>query len=198
MAKHQPKQKTRELRKISVKRQITLYSGLVASLFLVLAIGLLQMRRAHQQAQDAADSLMACRTLSAEILRLRKSPALIEDQPQQHEQLAQRIEGSAINAGISPEQIIRIWPQEPRRLEDTVYKDKATLVVLREVGLDQSTQMLHEMASGPGGVSVKSIRLTAPREQATASDPSRPSDTWNIEATVGYLIYAPIKTSTTP
>jgi hypothetical protein len=79
---------------------------------------------------------------------------------------------------------VRITPQPPRRVEETVYKEKPTHVMLKDVSLQQVGQMVAALLNSDAGLAAKSIRLGAPRSDDTSA-------LWSAELVVTYLIYDP-------
>ena len=140
--------------------------------------------QARKAAELASRDLVECERLAEQIERLRQRPALAGSKELQLTELARRIEGAAKDSQVPPGSIVRIWPQQARRLEDSVFKEKPTQVLLRSVGMPQLIRFLHKLATDGSGLHVKSIRLVAPRDQLA-------DQRWTAEATLTYLVYAP-------
>lgn len=172
-----------------IPRRHLLYA---AMLLAVLLGGLLlshqRLAKAHRAALAAAEDFGQCQRLVHRLEVLSRKPALAGDAEPQLVELTRRIEQAAEAALLAPNTLQRITPEAPRRLGDSVYKEKPTQLLLRQVSLRQLTTFLHGLAAQDAGLEVRSVRLSASREQETA-------DVWSAEVTVAYLIYAPPTTA---
>ena len=142
------------------------------------------MARQKRLARAAAADLAECSRIAVAIGRTRRRPAMASD----HERLAAEtttlIERSARSAGIAGHRLVRIAPQAPRRLGETVYREKPTRVLLKNIALRQLVVLIHSLMSADRGLNVRAIRVTAPRADDTG-------DRWNAEFVATYLIYDP-------
>jgi hypothetical protein len=158
----------------------------------VLAAGLLvmvgcchwQLGAARAAAAAAADDTADCERRVLRIRQLRGKPTLAGLQEVEMTELARKIEQTALAKQIPAQSLLRVSPEAARRLGDSPYKEKPTQLVLRMVTLRQLIGFLHAVSSEGCGLQVKSIRLTAPREQEIG-------DRWTAEVTLTYLVYAP-------
>ena len=82
--------------------------------------------------------------------------------------------------------ILRIGPQPPRRLADSVYLEKPTQVSVRQLTLQQLITFLHDLSDDSSNLWVPSLRI---RSSQVATVAGR----WDAEMTVSYLIYSPIQ-----
>ena len=139
---------------------------------------------ARTTAEDAARSLAACEDLSDQIRRLQHRPDIAGAGELQIDVLAGKIERAGRSAGMSPASVVRIWPEQIRRVSDSVYKAKCTQIVLERITLKQLTTFLHALTVETPRLWVKSINLTAPRGQETGR-------TWGVRVVVSYLIFDP-------
>lgn len=135
-------------------------------------------------ANSAADDLAVCRRLAREVINLDSRPAMAHSQQIHLTELTRHIEQSTKQAKISPNSLVRIWPDPPMRVGDTVYQKKSTQVLFRQVTLRQIITFLHHVASQDGGPKTTQIRLSTPRGDETGNR-------WTAETTLTYLIYAP-------
>jgi len=142
------------------------------------------MARARTTAQHAAADLVECRRMAAAIENRSRQPAKASE----HEQLATEttglIEAATRDADIEPRSLIRISPEPPRRLGDTVYKEKPTQVFLKDITLKQLVGLVHNLLASKNNLEVKALRLAAPRPDDT-------TDNWTAELVLTYLIYDP-------
>ena len=122
--------------------------------------------------------------MAEKIERIAHRPKVAVDGARLAEETTGLIEGAAGAAGIPTAGLKQIVPQSSQRLGDTAYKEKPTLVLLRNVSLGQVTSLVHELIAWTSGLRAKSIRLTAPRPEDTG-------DRWNSDVVVTYLIYEP-------
>lgn len=141
---------------------------------------------ARTEAARVRKELASCDALAARIEQLRTRPNRAGAAEMELSVMAGRIERAAGAAGLAAETIVRIWPEPARRAGDTVYREKPTQVLLREVGRRQLTAFLHALTAGDSELTVRSLRLSAPRER-------QDEDVWNAEVVITYLIYAPAK-----
>jgi len=143
-----------------------------------------RLTEARTAAEGAAAGLAACEDLSDQIRRLQHRPDIAGAGELQIDVLAGKIERAGRSAGMSPAAVVRIWPEQARRVGDSVYKSKSTEIVLERLTLRQLTTFLHTLTVQTPRLWVKSIRLTAPRGQETGR-------TWGVRVVVSYLIFDP-------
>ncbi|MEM8784151.1 MAG: hypothetical protein AAGE65_15050 [Planctomycetota bacterium] len=119
--------------------------------------------------------------------------------------LARLLEGAAQSSGLDAQQIERVWPQPPERLDDSDYVRHATQLVVRGVTLVEALRFLSTLRSGvalgderdtPAAVvsrsrlNVDAVRLVTPRSAATESS-SGVVERWTLEATVSHIAFRP-------
>jgi hypothetical protein len=102
-------------------------------------------------------------------------------------EITQMIDAASQKAKIAPAKLVRITPNPPRRVGESVYKEKPTQILLKEVTLSQVVEMLYDLSQGENPLIPKSIRLTTPRNQDTGN-------LWDGEIVLTYLIYDPPET----
>lgn len=145
--------------------------------------GFMAAKRSYALAAGAdAD---ACREMAAKIDHLSHRPALASDSERLADEIHGLVEKAARSAGIGAQGILRITHEQPQRLGNSAYKEKPTVVAMRNVSLQQLTDMMYGLSSQEKGLSAKVIRLTTPTN-------SEASDLWNAEVAVSYLIYDPM------
>jgi hypothetical protein len=135
----------------------------------------------------AGKDLRDCAKMAAEIERVSRQPALAAEREQLAAETSGAIESAAKAAGIDPKRLVRITPGAPQRIGDTVYKEKPTHVLLKDVTLKELVAMLHGIASSPQCLNPRSLRLAATQREDTGA-------LWTAEVVVSYLIYEPIRT----
>jgi len=164
------------------KATLLLIAGVLAGIVLSWCYG--DMARARGAAKRAAADLVECGRMAAAIENRSRQPAKASE----HEQLAAEttglIETAAKDADIELHSLIRISPEPPRRLGDTVYKEKPTQVFLKDITLKQLVGLVHNLLTSKNNLEVKALRLAAPRPDDTA-------DNWTAELVLTYLIYDP-------
>ena len=139
------------------------------------------------EAAAAEADLVECQRLAGEIRQSSARPALAAERERLASEITGLVERAAQAAGITPDSLGRIAPEPPRRLGDSVYREKPTQVLLRKVTLRQVVTFVHSLLSSDPGLRAPSIRLTAPHEGEAA-------DRWAAEVAVTYLIYDPSRT----
>ena len=164
------------------KATLMIVTGVLLAVVLSWCYG--NMAQAHVAAQRAASDLVECRKMVAAIENRSRQPAKASE----HEQLATEttglIETAARDAGIELGSLVRISPESPRRLGDTVYKEKPTQVFLKNITLKQLVGLVHHLLASKSNLEVKALRLAAPRPDDT-------TDNWTAELVLTYLIYDP-------
>lgn len=164
---------------------------LLAAMYLLLAVAAFQswsyMSDRRQSALAAQEDAIRCRELAQSIEQLNRRPALAAEHEQGEAQVTSQIEKAAETAGISPKEgVASIRPDaEAHRVGDTVYKEKPTQVSLHKVTLEQLVRMSHALLNSSSQLHIKSINLSAPRDDMDAK-------TWSVELTLTYLIYNPV------
>jgi hypothetical protein len=160
---------------------------------LAVALGLLagaaallytEMQRARRLCHAAAEDLRTSTKLASRIETIRERPTMADEHERLSSETTGLIESAARKAEISGRSLVRITPQPPRRVEETVYKEKPTHVMLKDVSLQQVGQMVAALLNSDAGLAAKSIRLGAPRSDDTSA-------LWSAELVVTYLIYDP-------
>lgn len=171
---------------MSGKRTVA-YLSLAAAVLAAAAVGCwTSLVDSRDAALTAAADLKAARRSADRIVSARRSTPVAGGLRPEREQ-RRRIDVAAGRADIAPEAFETIEEQPGRRIGNTGYEERPTQVVIREVSLQQAVTFLHAVAGESQGVSVKSIRLTASREQDA-------SDRWRAEATLAFLAQAPRRT----
>jgi hypothetical protein len=146
--------------------------------------GHLAAKRAGAMLADA--ELRECDRTASEIQRISRRPQLASEQERMSEETTGLIERVAKAAGIDVKSILRITPGSPQRIGDTVYKEKPTRILLKDVTLEQLTKLMHTLASSPQALQPKSVRLSTPNREDTGN-------LWGAEIEVTYLIYDPLR-----
>lgn len=175
-----------------LSRRTTAATTLLLALLALAAWSVVYCRQSVQVAEAAAQELAACQDLADKISRLRDRPAMAGVADMQLQDLARIIEEAAVNAKLDREQLVRIWPEAPRRLGDSPYLEKNTQVLVRDASLEQLVRFLVSLVSAKverertvdRELTVTSLRITAPRQNEGANR-------WTVEAVFSYLIYAP-------
>ncbi len=168
-----------------MRRRSVIFFVVLAALLVGLVVWSHRFMAAQRSAAFAArEDARRCRQIATKIETLRRRPAMAADQERLSAETTGLTEQAARAAGITADKLARITPAPPRRLGETVYKEKPTQVLLKNVTLKQLVGMIHSLAGGQRGLHLKSIRLTAPRADDCG-------ETWNAELVLTYLIYDP-------
>ncbi|KKM17455.1 hypothetical protein LCGC14_1675610, partial [marine sediment metagenome] len=143
-----------------------------------------RMSRGSHLAFAAAGDTVECAKMASAIQGAVARPTVAAEHERLAAETTRLIEQAARAAKISPDRLVRISPEPPQRLGDTVYKEKPTQVLLKNITLKQLVVLAHTLMGASEGLSIKSIRVTAPRSDSA-------DDRWTAEIVVTYLIYAP-------
>ena len=165
-------------------RSLILWGSLAAMLMALSVWHYFGLINAKKMAVQTVEDLVACRHLASRIQSLSQQPVRAGTQEFRFKELISQIEKAAQTAVISPDSLVRIWPEPARRIGDTPYQQKPTQILLRQVSLEQVVKLLHSLAFSDLGLRVDAIRLTSPRGEETGN-------TWTVEATLTYHIYVP-------
>ena len=168
------------------KRRTTLCLTLTILLMATVAWTYDHYRTNTAAAENAARDLHACRRLSSSIENLRRLPQSAASQENLAAEVTGLVEQAAKTAGTPANCLARIAPDQPRRLGDTVFKEKPTHVLLKQVTLEQFLRLLESVQAANRGLGIRSVSLRAPQ-------PEDIGPYWNAEFTVSLLIYDPPK-----
>ena len=144
------------------------------------------MAAGRDAARRAAEDSAECRRMADRIESLRQRPSLAQQHERASAETTGLIEASAKAAGITTAKLVRISPESPQRLGDTVYMAKPTRVLLKSVTLQQVVSLVHRIVTDPNGLHARSMRITAPSADDTG-------ELWTAELVFTYLIYEPPK-----
>ena len=142
----------------------------------------------RRTALAARDDLAACRHMAARIEAFGRRQTIAEEHERRSAEVVAPIEQAAKGAGIASDRLVRITPMPPRRLEDTVYKEKPTQVILKRVTLQQMVTLLHRLTETDQPLYPAAVRLAAPDREDTGP-------LWDAEVVLTYLIYEPVRLS---
>ena len=137
-------------------------------------------------ARAATEDLARCRQMIDRIEGFRRLPARVADAELLASQTTALIEAAAAKAGLPSSSLVRISPQAPQRVGQGPYQEKPIEVLLSGVSMRQVAGLLHELSASATPLRAKSIRLSAPRQEAAAG-------TWSAQVVLTYLIYQPLK-----
>ncbi|MCC6680511.1 MAG: hypothetical protein IT445_06370 [Phycisphaeraceae bacterium] len=135
-------------------------------------------------AEDIARELAECQQLVRQISWLRDQPNLAGASEVQINELAALIEKAAGEAQVDRANLVRIWPNQARRVGDSPYLENPTQVLIRNASLEQVCRFLTLVEDSSFNLRATAIRLTVPHE----SDDEK---LWTLETTVSYLVYSP-------
>ncbi len=168
----------------SARRQLVLWGILMTLLVCadLWAWGMLASSRSS--AQRAQSDSLRCRQLAGQIMQRRSRPNVAAMEELASSELASRVERAAATAQVPAAGIVRISPEPTRRLGDSPYLESPTQLQLRQVTLKQLTVLLQELLKDSSALELRSLRLSAPREQETGPQ-------WNVEAMICHLVYSP-------
>ncbi len=142
------------------------------------------MVQQQSDARTAERDLADCRRWAEGIRRCRNLPETAADRVRHSGDIQGAVEREAAAAGVPLSRIVDIAPQPPVRIEDTVYKERPTLVRLEGVTSRQLAAMLHGLSSAKNGLHPKTIHL----RQANGSGGE---EQWHVDTTLTSLLYDP-------
>jgi hypothetical protein len=138
----------------------------------------------RKAASNAQADVAECDRLAARIADICRLPTVAADHEKFSGEITSIIEAAAKSASVPTGRLEDIIPQPPRRVGDTVYKEKPTQVTLKGITLEQLVRLGHGVLSGKQHLNIKWINLDAPGVDDT-------SNFWTVELGVTYLIYDP-------
>jgi len=141
----------------------------------------------------AGDDLSQAQQFEHRIRELRERPQRVASQELLEPELAKKIESAAATANLPASAFDRIEPQSPQRVGSTPYLELTTRLSLRQVTLPSLLGFLYNVSTDEANLSVKEIRLSAPRGDAESA-----GETWNAEIALAYWIYAPTNSNNRP
>jgi len=155
------------------------------------AYGFMADRR--EAAIKARADMERCGRIAAIIEALRARPAVACEAERLAAETTGLTERAARSAGIAPGSLVRITPAPPRRVGESVYKEKPTQVLLKNVTLRQLVTMVHALGEADAGLQANSIRLTSPGRDDDGLPLTRgvKGGLWTAEVVLTYLIYDP-------
>lgn len=168
-------------------RRAILIGVMLAMLVIAAAWNVLWMLEQRETARRAAQDLADCKALAGRIKALRDAPAVASVEVMGVQELGQRIEAASRRAGLAQDALEGVLPQSPRRVGNTPYVRKPTVLTLRGVTLHQVAMFLHHLTAD-SELSVRDLRLRIPHGDA-------PRDVWDAETTLTYLMYVPTATA---
>jgi len=168
------------------RRRFTLFVLMAGLTGIVTVWAYDNMAAARAAAFAANDDLVACRRMTARIQSCQKRPVKAAEQIQLVTETTGLVEKAARGASIDLRNLVRITPEPPRRVGDTVYKEKITTVHLKNTTLKQLVVLVHNLIASRQKLQARSIRIRAPRVDDTGT-------WWTVELGLTYLIYEPPK-----
>jgi len=166
------------------RRNTILWVAAVAALLVATLWANGRLAKASHAAEQSATDLAECRKLATQIGEIKDRPRVASEQEKLAGETTAMIDAAATAAGITARQLVRIAPESPQRLGETVYKEKPIAVLLRGVTLRQIVRMSHALLAPNPGLRIKTMRLSAPTPDDT-------TDKWTAELTITYLLYDP-------
>ena len=162
----------------------------VAAASLLIALLLISGVRWHAQlaaARLAVTELADCREIAAKIESLRAIPKSASLEKQTEQQITLCIQRAAQVAEIPDSDILRITPQQGKRLAKSAHIEHPTAVEIRQTTLGQLSRFLSELSVVDVGLQPTSIRLTAPN----MPPPETQTEVWACELVLTYLVFSP-------
>ena len=165
------------------RRKLILLALLAATLMVAMGLAYGRLAESRERAAVAAADLEDCARCAEKIEAYRGRPNLASDHQKLDAEIHGLVERSAKGAGLDIQRLVRISHEPPQRFLDTAYKEKPTLVSLKDVTLQQLVTILYGL-TGEQGLLAKSLRLSAPSVDDAGQQ-------WSAELVLTYLIYDP-------
>ncbi|MFB3891186.1 MAG: hypothetical protein ACE15C_04090 [Phycisphaerae bacterium] len=166
------------------RRKLILMAALGVTLLLTAVWSYQYMSGRREAAAAAQRDLADGRRMMGQIELASRMPAMAADRERLATETTSLIEQAARTAGIAPGSLRRISPEAPRRVGETVYKEKPTQVQLQAVSLKELVAFALAISGPQAGLNVDSMRLGIPREAGA-------DGRWTAELVLTYLIYDP-------
>ena len=169
-----------------MNRRMSVLMSVLGGLLALVAVGGYQYMASQRDAALAAEEdMLKCGQLAARIKQFGASsrPFTVAAQERHAEEIIGQVEEAAVFAGIAPDSLTKIAPEPSVQVGQTVYKETPTHIYLQKVTLKQLVGLLHRLLTAEIGLNVKSVHLSAPREDTT--------DRWTVDLVLTYLIYSP-------
>jgi hypothetical protein len=119
----------------------------------------------------------------ARIELLRHAPHLAVERQRPNDELLAKVQEAIGDADLPTESWVGNDPQPPVRIPRSPYKRLSVRLVFEEITLRHLVQFAYHLTEADATLSIPHFRLSAPRAQS--------GETWNVDMTVSYLIYAP-------
>jgi hypothetical protein len=156
----------------------------IAGLLLLNGWAYLTLGEARQGAIDAVVSDAEAESLAERIVGLRNRQSVASVRVVSESDLIRRVEQAAKGAQIPATKLLRITPESPRRFQEGAYLEQPIDLAFQEITLVQLVRCLLDLCEKNEGLSIQTLRLTAPRQGAS-------QELWKVEATISYWIYSP-------
>jgi hypothetical protein len=165
-------------------RQQARLAGVALAVLAVVALWqLFGMIDRRQAARYAADDLAESRTLAAQIVALRDTESVASETDMKFQEIGQRIKAATGKARLAASPITGVYHQRPRRVGDSPYLVRASILTLRRLTLQQLVGFLYHLTD-ESVLTVNTLILRPPNR-------GEPGDQWDADVTLTYLIYAP-------
>jgi hypothetical protein len=165
------------------RRGTILVGGVVAALAVAAVWSTHRMTEQRGIAHQTAQDLVQCQEHARAIESLRKKPTVASAEAMGVQELGKRIESASRRAQLPAASLEGVFPQRERRVGNSPYLHKPTVLALRDVSLLQTATFLYYLTDG-SGLTVSELRLRSPHGEAA-------DDRWDADATLTYLVYAP-------
>lgn len=138
------------------------------------------------QSTAATSQLRHLKRLERHIEKLREHPIQLEEGTRSSDALARLVEAAAKQAKINPEQIVRIDPGDPRRIEKTSHLEQKTTVEIREIPLRQLVEFSLALEVSGAGMHLPSLSLRVP---VGTDSQSNNEELWNAQIILTCYVY---------
>jgi hypothetical protein len=118
---------------------------------------------------------------------LRTAPRLASERARPNDELVAQIQAALTAVGIAAERWVNNEPMPAVAVPKSPYRQLIVRLGFQEVSLRQLVEFCHHLLDKDPTLFVSRVRLLGP--------PGKADDLWDADIVVGYLVYAPARTS---
>ena len=157
----------------------------VLAIYAALSVG--QARSAADRLDEARDGLAEVTAKLRELQRLRDSPKVAALRLESPAEITGRIARAGEVAGLPQSALLKVGPQEPRRLQRSDFKVRATEIDLAAHDLPTIIAFCDALRDESTGTRVRDLTLTAPGTDAAGAN----RELWEAQLVLTQIIYSP-------
>ncbi len=144
-----------------------------------------RMQRAQSALTDSLDKLAKNQRSVTAIKRLQNRPRIASLIQEENFVLLERIQQAMGEAGIPLEKKKSDTPGEPVRKGTTSYLERSTVIILKDLSMQQIVQFCQQLEDPDKGLKVRDLAINA-----SMTSKSSPVELWDVTVTLSQLIYS--------